>query len=270
MHIYLYKGITMKWLLLVLTLIPAIAQSRIEDNSFLLEEAYNQEEGVYQFIQKYQTFDEAGLYAYSFENEIPITDKVHQFSYEFQFARADGIRHGAISDVTLNYRLQPVNKNGFLLAERIGLIVPTGRVQKNSGNGVYGLEFMQSASIEIAEQWMNHWNFGFSVLPNAKTYETAERRTLSKFTAGTSVIYLLNDKFNILLEGLLTTAQAATEDGSKEMESFLILNPGIRFSLDYAWKDTQLVPGISFPTEMLNGPTEHGILLYLSFEPKLH
>lgn len=29
-------------------------KKRIEDNSFLLEEAYNQEEGVIQYIQSYQ------------------------------------------------------------------------------------------------------------------------------------------------------------------------------------------------------------------------
>ena len=34
--------------------VSAEEAKRIEDNSFLLEEAYNQEEGVIQYIQSYQ------------------------------------------------------------------------------------------------------------------------------------------------------------------------------------------------------------------------
>ena len=61
--------------------------ARVEDNSFLLEEAFNQEWGVYQFIQTYQTSSVAKGYEYGFENEIPLTDKVHQLSYEFGKSR---------------------------------------------------------------------------------------------------------------------------------------------------------------------------------------
>lgn len=260
----------MKLLFFVLILLPVMAFTKIEDNSFLLEEAFNQEWGVYQFIQKYQVLNKSNNYNYTFGNEIPITDKVHQFSYEFAYARADGIEHGTISDLTLNYRLQPVNKDGFLVAERVGLIVPTGRVQTGGGNGVYGFEFMQAATITLSEQWMNHWNFGFRVLPSAKTAGIDKRRTLTSFTAGTSVVYLLSDNFNLLLEGLLRAGQSVNPDGSKEAETTMVINPGFRFASDLAWKDTQIVPGVSFPTELLNGPTQHGILFYLSIEPKFY
>ncbi len=38
---------------------------RIEDNSFLLEEAYNQEEGVIQYIQSYQYSNETKNWNYT-------------------------------------------------------------------------------------------------------------------------------------------------------------------------------------------------------------
>lgn len=261
----------MKKILAFICCLPLSAFSAaIEDNSFLLEEAFNQEWGVYQFIQKYQTAKRAKGYEYSFENEIPITDKTHQFSYEFAYGRPDSTGHGAISDVTLNWRIQPYNKDGVLLADRFGLIVPTGRVDKNAGNGVYGFEFMQAGTLFINDQFVTHFNFGFDVLPNAKTAGTDKRNTLSSFTGGSSLIYMHNDWVNFMLEGLLQAGQSTLPDGTVTSETSFTINPGMRFAFDLAWKETQIVPGISFPTEILNRPQEHGVLFYLSIEPTLY
>lgn len=261
----------MKKLWPLLFLVPFTAYSAaIEDNSFLLEEAFNQEWGVYQFIQKYQTSERAGGYEYSFENEIPITDKTHQFSYELSFGRPENIGHGAVSDVTLNYRYQPFNKDGVLLSERFGLILPTGKVEKDAGNGVYGFEFMQAASIFINDQFITHFNFGFDVLPNAKTKDIDKRNTLAGFTGGSSIIYMHNDWVNFMFEALLQSGQTTELDGSVSNETSMTLNPGVRFAIDLDWKETQIVPGIAFPTEILNRPQEHGVLFYLSIEPTLY
>jgi hypothetical protein len=249
-------------------LISLSAFAQIEDNSFLLEEGFNQERGVYQFIQKYQTFEESKGFEYSFENEIPIPDENHQFSYEFSHGRPTSEGHGAISDVTLSYRIQPLNKDGFLMADRFGLILPTGKVDKGAGNGVWGFEFVKAVTVPVSEKWMNHWNFGFSVLPNAKSQGHSERGTISSFSSGTSLIYLFSDNLNFMLEALLESGQGIEADGSKSSETSFTLNPGVRFAMDLDWKETQIVPGISFPTELMNGPTEHGILVYLSIEPK--
>lgn len=260
----------MSLICLIFALFTFSAFAAIEDNSFLMEEAFNQEWGVYQFIQKYQTSKVAKGYEYSFENEIPITDKTHQFSYEFSRGRGDADSDTAISDTTLNYRWQPLNKDGMLLSERFGLIVPTGSVEKESGNGVYGFEFMQAATITINDRFMNHWNMGFSVLPNAETKGIDKKRTITSFTAGSSIIYLWKDNVNFLVEGVLESGQGVNPDGSKSSETSFTINPGARFAWDLEWKDTQIVPGISFPTELLNGPTEHGVLVYLSIEPKFY
>lgn len=260
----------MKILLCVLLVLPAIAIAKIEDNSFLLEEAFNQEWGVYQFIQKYQYMNKSKTYDYAFENEIPIADKVHQFSYEIPMAKTDKDANGAVGDMSLNYRWQPLNKDGMLVAERFGLILPTGKVDEGTGSGVYGFEFMQAATISIGERWMNHWNFGFDVLPNAKTDGIDKRRTTTGFTAGSSLIYLLRDDFNLMFEALLQTGQSVNPDGSKSSESSVTLNPGFRWAWDFEWKDTQIVPGVSFPTQITNDRTDQGVLLYLSIEPKFY
>lgn len=260
----------MRTLLLALLALPVISQAKIEDNSFLLEEAFNQEWGVYQFIQKYQYLDQSKTNEYVFENEIPISDKVHQFSYEIPIAKTDANAESSIGDMSLNYRWQPLNKDGFLLAERIGLILPTGKVSEGTGSGVYGLEFMQAATLTLGERWMNHWNIGFDILPNAKTDGHTKRGTTTGITAGSSIIYLLRDDFNLMIEALVQTGQSINADGSKVSESSVTLNPGFRWAWNFDWKETQIVPGVSFPTQMTDNKTDQGVLLYLSIEPKFY
>lgn len=172
--------------------------------------------------------------------------------------------------MTLNYRWQPLNRDGFLVAERFGLVVPTGRVEKDAGNGVYGMEFMQAATLTLSDRWMNHWNLGFGVLPNAKSAGHDKRGTIASFTAATSLIYLLSDNFNLMFEALMQSGQTINPDASKSSESSVTLNPGFRWAWDFDWKDTQIVPGVSFPTEVLNNRTDHSVLFYLSIEPKFY
>src|SRR5215813_7957720 len=79
----------------------------IQDNSFLLEEAYNQEPGVVQHINSFQLFRNTG-WAYTFTQEWPVPGIKHQLSYsipildvDFQLGKVSGL-----SDIALNYRYQ--------------------------------------------------------------------------------------------------------------------------------------------------------------------
>jgi len=62
---------------------PALAQSSpgIQDNSFLIEEAYNQEYGVVQHINNFLYLADANDWAYTFTQEWPVTGIRHQLSY---------------------------------------------------------------------------------------------------------------------------------------------------------------------------------------------
>src|SRR5205823_11660166 len=57
------------------------APPSISDNSFLMEEAYNQEPGVVQHISAFQLFRGADSWAYSFTQEWPLFGRTHQLSY---------------------------------------------------------------------------------------------------------------------------------------------------------------------------------------------
>ena len=53
----------------------------IADNSFLIEEAYNQEAGVVQHINTFVRPDGGGAWAYSFTQEWPLRGMRNQLSY---------------------------------------------------------------------------------------------------------------------------------------------------------------------------------------------
>jgi hypothetical protein len=53
----------------------------IEDNSFLIEEAYNQEPGVVQHISNWQRSLRTSRWNFSFTQEWPVPTQQHQFSY---------------------------------------------------------------------------------------------------------------------------------------------------------------------------------------------
>lgn len=78
----------------------------IQDNSFLVEEAYNQEEGVVQHINTFTRFRQSQDWIYTFTQEWPVGGLQHQFSYTLPWQRIqaapDG-RRGA-GDIALNYR----------------------------------------------------------------------------------------------------------------------------------------------------------------------
>lgn len=64
----------------------AAAAGPIQDNSFLLEEAYNQEPGVIQHISAFSRSREDGAWVYSFTEEWPIRGQTHQGSVTFNYA----------------------------------------------------------------------------------------------------------------------------------------------------------------------------------------
>ncbi len=59
----------------------------IQDNSFLVEEAYNQEAGVVQHISTFTRFQESKDWIYTFTQEWPVGGLKHQFSFTLPWQR---------------------------------------------------------------------------------------------------------------------------------------------------------------------------------------
>src|SRR6478672_7003934 len=91
----------------------------IQDNSFLVEEAYNQNFGVVQHISSFTRFWSSKDWNYSFTQEWPIPgDERHQLSYTLVAAHSGGFPGSGfgIGDVLLNYRYQLVGSGDTRLA----------------------------------------------------------------------------------------------------------------------------------------------------------
>ena len=102
----------------------------IQDNSFLIEEAYNQEAGVVQHINSFAR-DRNKDWLYTFTQEWPVKSQKHQFSFTLPVQRAGSAPDGGkgISDIALNYRYQLINRgggdsSGVAVAPRISLLLP--------------------------------------------------------------------------------------------------------------------------------------------------
>lgn len=249
---------------------PAVAV--VKDNSFLIEEAYNQEAGVVQFIQGWQYSDLSKDWTYSFTNEIPVGDETHQFSYVIPVVKAQdaaGDDQTGIGDVLLNYRYQLLNTEMVSMAPRLSLIAPTGDYKKGQGRGVVGVQFNQSISITLNDKWTNHWNFGFTYTPDAKD-SVGNKASLFGFNFGTSAIYNITEKTNFLCEFVLNGEESVIGPDQKDSSTSYLVVPGIRHAFA-AGKDTEIVPGVGVILGLGPSATNHerGVFAYLSIESKL-
>ena len=115
----------------------------IQDNSFLVEEAYNQNFGVVQHISSFTRFFDSKDWNYTFTQEWPVPgDERHQLSYTL-VALHSGSFPGSgagIGDVFLNYRYQLVGsgETRIAFAPRLSLIFPTGDSAKAGARAVSG------------------------------------------------------------------------------------------------------------------------------------
>ncbi|MEO5816939.1 MAG: transporter [Gemmatimonadaceae bacterium] len=234
----------------------------IEDNSFLIEEAFNQEYGVVQHISTFQRTKD-GSWGYSFTQEWPAPSIKHQLSYTVPVYRAN--RSTGIGDIALNYRYQALGADGapLLFAPRLSLYLPTGDVTAGRGAGGPGLEVMLPVSYQLNDAFITHWNAGASL--TRADNGLGVRGTARGLKVGASVIWLVAPTFNLMLESIATRGEALDENGKRESFTSYIVSPGMRAALNFA-SGLQIVPGIAFPIGVGSSRGQRDVFLYLSFE----
>ena len=150
---------------------------KIQDNSFLLEEAYNQEDGVIQHIQSYLYNKKTRDWLYTFTQEWPVPKQAHQLSYTIPVAHLQEGDTTGLGDIAINYRYQLIMKGPLAVSPRFSLILPTGDEKRGMGRGATGYQVNLPVSVEIGEQWVSHWNAGATFTPDAKELAD-QKRTL--------------------------------------------------------------------------------------------
>lgn len=215
--------------ILAATSAVAIEQLAIQDNSFLIEEAYNQEKRVVQHIF---TFNDGVA---TFTQEWPVDGIKHQLSYTVPVER-----HTA-GDSLINYRYQLVGEGAsrLAIAPRVSLIVPRERSRG------YGYDLNLPVSVALSDRVVTHWNAGATKTPSSPEPVM--------WSAGASVIAAPFEKFHVMLESRWT----------RSIRSTYTVSPGIRWAWDFKKSGLQIVPGIAMP---VTSDHQRSVYLYLSLE----
>ncbi|MBI2819082.1 MAG: transporter [Acidobacteria bacterium] len=251
------------------TVSPSDDQRPIQDNSFLIEEAYNQETGVVQHISFFNYFPDSEEWIYTFTQEWPVPgDARHQFSYTLPVLRlsvspASGT---GLGDFTLNWRYQLVGSGDsrLAIAPRLSLLLPTGDSRLGRGLGGAAVQANLPASVALAPRWVMHLNAGGTIAPRAQN-EFGDRASISGFNLGQSFLWLAHSRFNVLLETVWSGQGSVAGPDQTEFSHALFLSPGIRWAHDFR-NGLQIVPGLGFAVGLGPSAGEKAIVLYLSFE----
>jgi DtxR family Mn-dependent transcriptional regulator len=254
--------VTVAAMLLLAVAAAASAQAEpfeILDNSLLVEEAFNQEPGIFQNIFGIRAADGDGWEA-AFTQEWPVFTQTHQFSYTVGALGADGAR--GMADLMINYRWQAVLESASspAFSPRVSLILATGDAERGFGSGGPGWQVNLPFSKQFGDTYL-HWNAGFTHVPAADA-ETREHNLLSPHAA-LSGIYRLRPMFNLMLESVVEFEQLVEGD-QKRRETTVTLSPGFRTGWNVG--DTQTIVGFAVPVAISGDSTSAGVFGYFSYE----
>jgi hypothetical protein len=250
----------------------------IEDNSFLIEEAYNQEPGVVQhiFTAAYTKSGRTHGWGFNFTQEWPVFSQDHQFSYTIpSFHQVeDGSRVSGVGDILLNYRYQLLYEGDSkpAVAPRFSLILPTGNRKKGTGNNVVGYQLNLPVSKKISDQIALHFNLGATFSPHVKApvddNGNSAKKSLTSANVGGSAIYALFARFHLMLEWVGNFDQSFSDSGKRERAFLSTMSPGFRTALVNEDK-LQIVTGAAMPIGLNRKTDNLGAFLYLSIEHNL-
>jgi len=249
--------------------VAAEAEAPIQDNSFLVEEAYNQEFGVVQHISTFQRPSNSTGWMYTFTQEWPAFGQLNQLSYTLPIANVSGggFRADGLGDLMLNYRLQAMGDGDSVVAfsPRVSLSLPTGEASRGLGSGTMGYQVNLPLSVALGPSLVAHTNVGATYFPSARNQAGDQANALS-FNVGQSLIWLLTPQLNPMLEAVWNRNQSVAGPGRTDVDDAFILNPGVRG----AWNlphDLQVVPGLSLPMTLTGARAgEVAVFAYLSLE----
>ena len=235
---------------------PLAAQGAppISDNSFLIEEAYNQEAGVVQHISTFARADGGDTWDFSFTQEWPLTGPRHQVGFTLPLAHADAEGTG-VGDLALNYRYQlvGVGESPLYVAPRLSLLLPTGSEESGRGTGALGVQVNLPLSYVVGPAIATHWNAGATLGTDETTFDV---------NLGASVVWRVRSSFNVLVEALWLSEEVP---GAGEREEQAFLNPGVRWAHDFAG-GLKIVPGLAYTVGLGPSAGDDGLFVYLSFE----
>lgn len=226
----------------------------IVDNSFLVEESFNQDMGTFQHIFTW-TRSRSGEWVASFTQEWPALVTRHQVSYSVPVSGASGSAH--LGSVQLNYRYQVLNEGEGrpAFAPRVSAILPTGSSADATDRP--GLQVNLPISKQSGRFYL-HANAGLTWLHGVAIDSTRTASLTSPHIAG-SVIWNTRPLLNLLVETV-----AVFEDRGFGRKTVTTVSPGFRGGWNVG--EQQVVVGAAVPVTMSDDGSDAGLLGYVSYE----
>jgi DtxR family Mn-dependent transcriptional regulator len=231
----------------------------ITDNSFFVEEAFNQDPGVVQNIFGIHATG-AGSWESAFTQEWPIRVHAHQFSYTVAFAR--GETSSGIGDTMLHYRFQAFDETARrpAFSPRVSLVLPTGSAARGLGDGSAGWEVNLPFSKQLRDLYV-HWNAGFTQLPRAEA--GAARHNLMTPRVAASGIWRVRPMLNVMLESVFEWPEEIAGAATQRSYATTVV-PGFRTGWNAG--EAQTIVGVGVPVSFTSGTTDAGVFGYFSYE----
>jgi hypothetical protein len=236
----------------------------IVDNSFLVEEAFNQERGVVQNIVSFVR-EGPGAWRTTFTQEWPIPNVTHQLSYTVPLARMNATT--GFGDVLINYRWQMLSETSArpAFAPRLSLVLPTSDHLAGFDNGVLGWQINLPFSKQMGNVYF-HWNGGFTYTPHVKADDAKDSRGVTLFSPGLagSAIWQVSPLLNVLLELTATSDEHVGAGGERLRDNAMTISPGVRKGWNV--RDQQIVVGAAVPVSVGEDGADLALLMYFSYE----
>jgi hypothetical protein len=269
-----YVLVVIGWLLVVAGPMSPVATSiasepvskGIQDNSFLIEEAYNQEPGVVQHILNVPInfINGSREITPSFTQEWPVFSQTHQFSYTIPYGFTED--DNGMEDMRLNYRLQALKEGERTpaFAPRFSFVLPTGDRDKGLGVGSVGCETNLPFSKIVSDRWTLHFNAGMSLFPDVRNHD------LTNYNLGASAIFAVSRDLNLMLETVAGWNEDIAEgvlspEATVNRSTTALISPGARYAFNLP-NDAQVVVGLGLPIGLTSDSPDWGLFFYCSFE----
>jgi len=233
----------------------------IIDNSFFVEEAFNQDRGIFQNIFSWAR-DRSGQWNGSFTQEWPAPAITHQLSYTIPFD--GGESSASFGGVLLNYRYQVLEEAAGTpaVAPRFSVILPTGRTIDDSDRP--GIQVNLPVSKQVGDLYV-HGNAGFTWLHGVSAGDTAKANLMSPTFAG-SVVWNTRPSINLMLEGVWTLQDSVIGLQQTRRDRIATISPGVRGGWTLPG-DQQIILGAAVPVTLTEGEERStAFLMYFSYE----
>ncbi len=242
----------------------AAAPFAILDNSFLVEEAFNQEPGVVQTLFTFVRHE--GAWELAFTQEWPLGSQLDQLSYTVVMTGTP--RATGFGDALLTYRRQVLAETPRrpAFAPRVSLIVPAGHDEHGLAHGALDWQVNLPVSKQVGHVYV-HANAGWTWHPGADLALGTGPHAETDFVdahAAASVIWRARPMWHLLLETLFVWEEQVVAPFRTARERHLALSPGLRGGWNRG--PTQVVLGLAFPARVSGGMVSAGLFLYGSYE----